>query len=109
MSLMPLLPKCRNRKARTTRAFRLTPPSLINTAAADIVRKGLNQHLTIGYYHEFGFDPRDVRHTDSPADVIRRALKRARKRPRYRPGNRAAVYADPSVLRNALVLAESRP
>lgn len=122
-----LFPALRPRRPRYTRAFRLTPLRLISTAALDIARKAENRTLQPGSYTRFGFDPRDVRHDDSPADVLRRALKRARRNSSKTAGaarvcgvkagqrkspilleSRERLYADRRVLRTALRMAEAR-
>jgi hypothetical protein len=114
MRIMPLLPNCRARKTTTTKAFRLTPSCLISQARTDIAAKQENRDLLnqalgvlpVSLLHRMGFDYRDVRATDTPADVLRRALKRARSRPRYRQANRATIYRELRALRQALRMAE---
>lgn len=104
----------------------MTPLCLISTAALDIARKAENRTLQPGSYNRFGFDPRDVRHNDTPADVLRRALKRARRKSTHKRGatrvrgakagqrkspileSRERLYADRRVLRMAIRMAEAR-
>ncbi len=114
MTLAPLFPELRARRPRYTRAFRFTPSSLVALAREDIARKRANRRLLIdnngiwpiSQLNKMGFDHRDIRCGDEPADVLRRAIIRARKHPRYRQTNRAALYGDLRVLGAALRMAK---